>query len=660
MIFAFAVIVLLFAGLAFRIGWIQIVATDIYASRAAETQVKDELIPARRGDILDRNMKELAVSTSKYTLFIRLKPPKGMTMDPKDHKQQLKSVTELLSETLGISKKTIETKTSTSDNSRVKVATGVNKDQMDIILQALTDRKLNILEVEENPSRTYPLGSFASHVLGSINKDGHGQGGIELEYDDYLSGTAGRRIVNTDAKNNPLPGGEKANYDKQDGYSVVLTIDEPIQYYVEDVLKKSFNKLKPKNIRAIVMNPKNGDVLAMAAYPNFDPNDASTPVDPEAKKEFAKMSDKEQSEYLSAMWRNPVVSDLYEPGSVFKLVTASSALEASAATLNSNYDCRGIYQVEDREIHCHVFPAAHGYQTLTEAIGNSCNPAMIQIIQHMGYDKFSQYLDLYGMTAKTGIDLPAEAAPLTQNKQTAGPVGLATMSFGMGLNITPVEMVSAIASIGNDGKYMQPRVVKALADDEGNIVKEFQSKVVRQVISKQTARETMDIMTYVTEEAGGQIAQVPGYKIGSKTGTSQKLVDGEYSKDHIVGSMVAMAPMDDPQFVVLVVVDDPEEGGFGNTTAGPAVHDILEELLRYYNVKPQFTDSELAKMAEKQKTVPDVTGLIASDAQGILLGEELVYNIQGADKSTDFKVKDQYPKAGEKIKKGETVYLYAQ
>jgi stage V sporulation protein D (sporulation-specific penicillin-binding protein) len=659
MIFAFAVIVLVFAALAFRIGWIQIVATDIYASKAAESQTKDELIPARRGDILDRNMKELAVTSSTYTLFIRLKPPKGATM-PKDYQEQLIAVTKLLSDTLDISKETIEKKTADNEHSRVKVATNVNKDQMDLISKGLKEQKLNILELEEKSSRSYPLGTFAAHVLGTISNDGHGQGGVELEYDNYLSGISGRLIQSTDAQGNPLTGGEKASYDKQDGASVVLTIDEPIQYYVEDVLKKRYKELKPKKIEAIVMDPSNGDVLAMASYPNFDPNNARTPVSAAAKKEFAKMTDEEQSEYLSDLWRNPTVSDLYEPGSVFKLITASSALESSSATLKSGYTCRGIYRVEDRDIHCHIYPGAHGYETLTEAVGNSCNPAMVQVVKKMGYDKFIQYLELYGMTQKTGIDLPGEAAPLTQDKKTAGPVGLANMSFGMGISITPIEMVSAIAAIGNDGKYMQPRVVRALADEEGNITEKFPSKVVRQVISKQTAKETQDIMTYVCEKAGGQIAKVPGYKIGAKTGTAQKLIKGQYSSSHIVGSMVAMAPMDDPKFVVLVVVDDPQGGGFGNTTAGPAVHDIVEELLRYYNIKPEYTDEEKAKLENEQKKVPKVTGTGASEAAGILLGEGLKYNTQGADKSTDFKVKDQYPKAGATIEEGGTVYLYAK
>jgi stage V sporulation protein D (sporulation-specific penicillin-binding protein) len=221
-------------------------------------------------------------------------------------------------------------------------------------------------------------------------------------------------------------------------------------------------------------------------------------------------------------------------------------------------------------------------------------------------------------------------------------------------------MASAIAVIGNEGKYMQPRLVRALADDEGNIVKEFPSKVVRQVISKQTANETKEIMNFVSEKTGGEVAKIPGYKIGTKTGTAQKLVNGEYSHTNIVGSMVAMAPMDNPQFVVLVVVDDPLDGGSGSSSAGPAVHDITSELLRYYNVKPEYTDAELAQLSGDQKTVPKVSGLDVSEAQGILTEEGLRYKIQGTKKTSGFKVKDQYPKAGDKITSGGAVYLYAK
>jgi stage V sporulation protein D (sporulation-specific penicillin-binding protein) len=659
MIFAFAIIVLLFVVLTLRIGWIQIVNTDIYASKAMETQTKDEIIPAKRGEIVDRNLKTLAVSTGSYRVFVRLKPYNDDPVDPKVQDEQRAAAADVLSESLGINRDEIVQKMQ-ADSSRISIAKDVNKDQMDLIRKGITEKGLTIIEVEDASKRQYPLGSFAAHILGSVNRDGAGQSGIELEYDRYLSGIAGRRIMSTDRRGNPLNEGAQVNYAQQDGLNVVLTIDETIQYYVEESIAKAYDTTKAQKVEAIVMDTDNGDILAMASYPEFDPNDPGTPLGDEAKAAFAQLTDEQQTEYLNSIWRNPVVSDLYEPGSVFKLVTIASAIETGAVTPESHVTCRGVYQVEDRAIKCWNYPASHGDQTVREAVGNSCNPAMMQIIQKMGYDKFYQYLELFGMTDKTGIDFPGEAAPLIQDKQISGPVGLATMSFGMGLNITPVEMANAVCAIGNDGKLMKPRLVKALSDEAGNIVHEFPTKIVRQVISKQTSDEVREIMEYVAKEAGGQVANVPGYRIGAKTGTSQKLIDGQYSTTDVVGSMVSIAPVDDPKFVVLVVVDTPKVGEYGSTTAGPAVHEITEQILRYMNIKPEYTDEEKANQQSAKVTIPQMIGSPASEAEGLLLSLELNYSVQGDRAAEDFTVADQYPKAGGAIEKGGTVYLYSE
>ncbi|MDR1028770.1 MAG: hypothetical protein LBL63_05050, partial [Clostridiales Family XIII bacterium] len=352
MIAAFAVIVVLFSILGFRIGYIQVVATDIYASKAAESQIKDEIIPARRGDILDRNMKELAVSTDSYTIYLRLKPYAGDTMKDAERQEQLSYAAQLLSQALGMDKADIDEKMKTT-NSRARIARDVTKDQMAIIDQGIEDRKLKVIEVDEHSSRQYPMGAFAAHVIGTVNNDGHGQSGVEMEYDHYLSGISGRRIMNADGKGNPISGGANTNYDKQDGMNVVTTIDETVQYHVEEVIKQTYKDVKPDKVEAIVMDPNNGDVLAMATYPEYDLNSPYKPVGKKAQATFEAMSDAEQSEYLSAMWRNPIISDLYEPGSVFKLITVSSALETGAVRPEDNFECRGVYTVEDQQLHCH-------------------------------------------------------------------------------------------------------------------------------------------------------------------------------------------------------------------------------------------------------------------------------------------------------------------
>jgi stage V sporulation protein D (sporulation-specific penicillin-binding protein) len=426
------------------------------------------------------------------------------------------------------------------------------------------------------------------------------------------------------------------------------------------------------------MDPKTGDILAMAATPAFDPNDPGVPIDEAMKEAFKTMTEEEQYAYNNSVWRNPMVTDLYEPGSVFKLVTVASGLEEGVITPDTHVICRGILTVEDRQIKCWNYPESHGEQTVKVAVGNSCNSGMIQVIQKMGYDKFAQYLELFGMTSKTEIDFPGEADSLIQSREVSGPVGLATMSFGQGMSITPIEMINAIASIGNGGKLMQPRLVKGVSDESGKMIEEFDPVVLRQVISKQTASETMDIMEYVVEEAGGTIAKIPGYRIGGKTGTGQKITDGSYDidADKIVGSMVAMAPMDDPQFVVLMVVDEPKNGEYGSTTAGPGVRDILEEVLRYLNIKPNYTEEERQQVEADKRTVPNVTGKTIGDAQTLLLAENLVGRVDRKSNASsgaqDSEVAEnaevdapagtvvlrQYPEEGVVVQKDSRVILY--
>jgi stage V sporulation protein D (sporulation-specific penicillin-binding protein) len=283
---------------------------------------------------------------------------------------------------------------------------------------------------------------------------------------------------------------------------------------------------------------------------------------------------------------------------------------------------------------------------------------MIQLVQRMGYDKFYKYIELFGITAKTGVDLPGEANPLVQSRDTAGPVGLATMSYGQGISITPIQLVTAVSAIGNGGKLMRPRLVKALADDEGEIVQSFDAQVVRQVLSEQTAAEVQSIMEYVVNETGSNAASIPGYRIGGKSGTAEKLDNGSYDTGKIVASMIALAPMDDPQLAVLVIVDEPQGVIYGSTTAAPGVKDILSDVLRYKNIAPRYTQEELAVMQRDYVIVPNVTGMNFSDAAGMLLGSGLDYIAVPAEAGADFLTVDQYPKAGDRLPPGGQVYLY--
>ena len=684
MVGAFIVILVLFVALTFRIGWIQIVSAERYATMAADFQVKDIRTMPGRGAIFDRNMNELAVSTISYRVWVRLKPVNSgdeVFYNKLDKQKNLaaaalapvleKSEAELLAEM-------------NVDQTLLRVASDMTKAQMEAIRAEINEQDISIIEFEQRTTRRYPLGPLAAKVIGSVNYDGVGQAGVEMEYNQYLSGVAGRRIVRTDGIGGAITGGERADFASTDGYSVVLTIDEAMQYYVEEALKKGLERTQADRMMAIIIDPKTGDILAMGDTDPYDPNDPGRPISPEEREIFGAMEPEDQAAYLSKMWRNPVISDVYDPGSPFKTITVASGLEDGVITPESTFLCGGVFRVADREIRCWVYPGAHGMQTVRQGTANSCNPVMMQITQALTYPRFYNYLELFGITEKTGVDLPAEENPLVQSAEVAGPVGLATMSFGQGLSVTPIQMASAIGAIANDGKLMKPHIVKAFADSDGNIIEEMPNKIVRMVLSENTSREVLEILEEVSDfqAKNSPAAKIDGYRIGIKTGTTQKLVNGEYSDTSAIGSMVIVAPIDDPKFVALVLCDTPRVGYYGIGTAGPVVNEIATELLHYMKVKPNYSEEEIAKMNAQKIEVADYTGWTLADADASLARLGLKSNLSspeptdedawGEDESDrevvlpanspsfdmNMTVKDQYPKPGSLASKDTTVFLY--
>jgi stage V sporulation protein D (sporulation-specific penicillin-binding protein) len=656
---SFLIISLLFAGLAFRIGWITVIADDKYAKPAKESQTRDVLMPARRGGAYDRNMTELAASAVSYRVWAR--PADVVAGDSADIRElRFEKTVGMLAEELGMDAEVVREMLN-RDNMMVRIAKDVDEDRIAAIKNRVEDESLTGIEIEQYDERYYPYGPFAAHVLGMVNDDGAGMSGLELAYEKDLAGIPGRWIKNADLKGNSLAYGTETRHDAQNGLSIVLTIDEAVQHYVEKALDKVMEATDALRVMAIVMDPKTGDILGMASTPDFDPDDPRTPLDPETAEYVRNLLPEQQVEYWNGMWRNPLTNEVYDPGSTFKLLTVSAALEERVVTPNDGFYCNGFYEVSGQRLRCWRYYDPHGNETLTQAVGNSCNPVMIQLVQRMGYDRFYKYMELFGVTSKTGVDFPGETNSLVQNRETAGPVGLATMSFGQGISVTPIQLITAISAIGNGGKLMQPRLVKALADDEGNIVKSFDVKVVRQVISEQTAEEVRSIMEYVVNESGGKAAKIPGYRIGGKTGTAEKLDNGSYKTGKVEASMVALAPMDDPQIAVLVIVDEPQGIKFGSTTAAPGVKDILSDVLRYMNIAPHYTQEELTAVQRSYTIVPDVTGMSFSDATGNLLGSGLTYiSSPAVGEEVDFTVVDQYPKAGAMLPAGGQVCLYSE
>ncbi|MDO4176280.1 MAG: penicillin-binding transpeptidase domain-containing protein [Bacillota bacterium] len=642
------VFIFIFA-VALRVGYIQIVKGEEYKDRALSQQTTDTEIDAERGIIYDRNGEKLAQSVKCYTIYAY--PSEIGKYDGKKKQKKLQQETaEQLAKAMDRDEDELKDMI-VGKSGQIVIGKGLTREE------AAKVRDLNLSGVVISPStkRSYPNGTLAANVMGMVNDNNVGQSGLELEYNNYLSGVSGRMVYYTDTNGDELsysPENEKY-FEAENGCDIITTIDLVIQSYTEEAIKKAYKKTKADRIFAIVMNPKNGDVLAMAQYPTFDPNNPYEPASESEKAKFKEMSSQEQSDYLNKMWRNPIVCDVYEPGSVFKLLTTSIALEEGEVTMDSTFTCGGSKNVSGTVIHCWN-EAGHGTQTLKQAVGNSCNPALMTMALDIGIDKFYAYMDNYNISGTTGIDFPAEGSALLQDKDSAGPVGLATIGFGQGVAVTPIQLINAINSFGNGGKLMRPRLVKGIRNNDTGEVEEIEPEVVRRTVSKETADEMCEIMEYVVEDGGGGCAAVKGYRVGGKTGTANKAVNGKYG-NYTDSSCLAMAPMSDPQLTVLVIVDSPRTARFGSATAGPAVQEILEKSLKYLNIEPdRVEDSDEGEKVE----VPEVVGKSADEAVGILSGAGLKYDMSDSADGENFIVLKQFPEAGTKVKKGTRVFLY--
>ena len=643
----FFAIAMLLIALTFRVAWIQIVDAEEYTEKAILQQTTDTPIEAKRGVIYDRNGKELATSTTCYTLWVW---PAQFTSEKTA--AEIKEMSAKIAEIV--------------DKDPEKIEAGVTKEQHMVALAKYLDKetadkiralKYSGLEISAATKRNYPLGSFASHVLGSVNDDNQGRTGLELQYDEYLSGVSGRWVRNHDLFGNELIEGREEYHEAQDGLNVVSTLDEAIQHYAEKAIAEGMEKTSAKRIMCLIMEPETGDILASAVTPGFDPNNATVPTDEKMAEEYEKAENK--SEVLSKMWRNPIVSDTYEPGSTFKLITASSAIEEKAITTTETFSCNSRVTIAGVTLHCWS-NRNHGVQTIKEAVGNSCNPVLAKVATKMGKKTFYKYLDLYGITEKTGVDYPGEAGSIVQSLENVGPVELATIGYGHGISVTPIQLLTAVNAIGNDGVLLQPRYVKALTDSDGKVVEAFEPVTVRKVLSSKTASEMREIMEYVVSEGSGGNAKITGYRIGGKTGTANKVENGKYG-DNYYSSFIGMAPMDDPKVSILVIVDSPKGSYYGSIVAAPIAKSILSDVLRYMNISPEYTDEEKAAIEGNYTVVPDVVGKEFSEAAGILGGKDLKYSRPKSARDDDnFTVVDQYPKAGTKVKKNSVVYVYKE
>ena len=654
LVFFFGFACLFFVILALRLGWHQVIMAEEYAQMAIDQQTSDRVVQAVRGSIRDRNGRDLAISAATNTIWVRPDAVKGSGGAKGENEQAIENEAAILAELLEMEQDDVRALI-TSDKKLLRIAKSIDMDTANLI----RDQELTGIEITEDVKRYYPMGAFASHLLGSTTDDNTGLSGIELAYNRYLSGIDGRWITNKDITGNSLSYGKEKYYQAEDGYSVILTIDANIQHIVETALKQALEKTKATRVMCLMMDPKTGEVLAMAQIPQFNSNDPRLPADEKEAAYVESLSQQDKVAYWNQMWRNFCVNDTYEPGSTFKLITAGIALDEGVTDLRETFYCSGTYAVADAVLKCWYYPNVHGKETLRQAIQNSCNPVMIELALRIGLKDYYAGLDNFGLREKTGIDFPGESFNILQRQETAGPVGLATMAYGQGIAVTPISLLTAICSYANEGLLMQPRLVNSLIDAQGQVVEEFLPQITRRSVSSQTADDILAIMESVVDEGGSGTAKITGYRIGGKTGTANKPEGGGYSKTDVYGSFVGIAPLDDPQVAILVIVDSPRGVLYGSQTAAPAAKVILEEVFPYMDIQPQYTQAEQEAMRSGKVKVPDVIGQSVEAAIGILGGQSLNYLISPSiGQYEELMVKDQYPKSGAEIDINTKVTLY--
>lgn len=656
LLFLFAAVLLMFTVLVLRLGQIQIIDAEEYASQAMELQTREFSVSSDRGLIYDANGKTVAVNQSGYTIWAT---PADIAAQEEEQAGYTRDLAEDLADILTDMTEDEIYEKLTSESKTVKIVKYVDDVTYRAIEELTEEDGIPAgLVSSETTRRYYPMGEFASHIIGITSDDNTGIFGIELYYDQYLNGSEGKLITSTDASGRKLVTGVEKYYPAEEGLSVVLTIDEIIQHYTEAAVKNSYYSTNPEKAMAIVMDPKTGYILGMASYPDFDLNDPKTPLVQKDIDKLDKMDDSEKVAYWSGtMWRNPMISDTYEPGSPFKLATTAMALEEGITSIGDTFVCRGTMNVDGTILSCWRSYAPHGGETLVQGVANSCNPVFMTLALRAGFDRFYKYLGLFGFGSRTGIDYPAEASGIVRSQEEAGQVELATMSYGQGISTTMVQMISALGSLGNEGKMMKPRLVSKLINSDGETVVEYEPEVIRQVVSKSTAEEMCMIMEGVVSNGTGTSAYVKGYHVGGKTGTSNKPGKGGYT-DNVWSSFFAMAPMDDPVVAVLVVVDAPQTQHSGGKVAGPVVHEIMSNVLKYLNVSTDYSSRDISASGYRV-TVPDVTGMTYGDA-AYALQEDNLEAICCSGGSQDFVVAYQYPAAGSVLEKNDYVCLYSE
>ena len=540
-----------------RLVYLMIFCSEYYGNKAENLHERERDIKAARGKLLDANGTVLATNKSVCTISVI-------------HNQieEPEKVIEMLVRELGIPEETARKRVE-KVSSIERVKTNVAKETGD----AIRAYRLSGVKVDEDYKRYYPYGTLASKVLGFTGADNQGILGLEVKYDEYLQGTNGKILTLTDARGIEIENAGESRLEPVNGYDLCLSLDRNIQMYCEQAAKKVCTKKSADSVSVIVMNPQNGELMAMVNYPEFDLNDPFTLVGDTGES----VSAEEKQNLLNKMWRNQCISDTYEPGSTFKIITAAAALEEGVVKLDDAFFCPGYKIVEDRRIRC-ARTTGHGAETFETGIMNSCNPVFMELGERLGAENFVGYFKQFGLLSKTNIDLPGEAGTIMHKTENIGPVELATISFGQSFQITPIQLVTTVSSIINGGTRVTPHFGVSVQDADGNTVKTFSYETHENICTAETSETMRYLLEKVVSEGTGKNAKIEGFSIGGKTATSQTLPRSDHK---YISSFLGFAPADNPQVLVLVVINNPQGIYYGGTIAAPVAKEIFENILPY-------------------------------------------------------------------------------
>ena len=642
----FAILIVLLA----RIGYIQLIQGDELQAKAYEQQALNRSINPKRGIIYDSSQKYiLAVSSTVYTVTVN-----PTNIDEENKEKVAKALSEIFEQDYDTVLKKVKKRSSIET-----IIKKIDKSKADELRIWLKENEIKTgVNIDEDTKRYYPYADLASQVIGFCGSDNQGLDGIEAKFDEELAGKAGAIERLSNAKGLEM-GHEGEKYTSAvDGNSLILSIDMTIQSIVEKYLEEAcIDNVCTDGGNVIVMNPKTGDVLAMATYPGYNLNEPYTINTQELKDNWDTIEQSEKTKLLQGMWRNKAIADTYEPGSVFKLVTASSALQEGITDTDNEgeFTCTGSIEIAGARIKCWRYYKPHGSESLRQALMNSCNPVFVGLGQKIGVQTYYDYLQKFGFLEKTGVSLPGEAKGIFLDKNKVGPVELATISFGQRFEVTPIQMATAVCAIANGGETVIPRIVKEVVDSQTGEIKENPIQKKERVISEETSSKVLSMMESVVSEGTGKNAKVAGYKIGGKTGTSE---DGVNTNKYVT-SFMGVAPTDNPQVVILITLYNPTgEGGHqGGGVAAPVGGQILSEVLPYLEIEKGNKDEIEEKI---EIATPNITGITIKEAEDTLKEMGLEIKINNETENLDKKntlVSNQLPQAGIITYSGSCVYI---